>query len=183
MKIIDFISEYQSNYVWGLSQVSAFDWKKAIDMVQAADKIYVGGNGGSASISNHLCCDFYKGANLRPISLSSNLPLITAIANDIDYDQTISYQLEGLCTQEDLVILISSSGNSPNIVRAANAAHRIGTPVLGLCGFDGGALKELSDVALHVPIHNYGVVEDAHQSIMHIIAQYIANKGEFRVGK
>jgi D-sedoheptulose 7-phosphate isomerase len=105
--------------------------------------------------------------------LSSNLPLISAVANDIGYEDTIVFQLCRLAKQGDIVILISSSGNSPNILKAAKWAVDYGVLVIGMTGFSGGKLKELSDISLHVPIKNYGVVEDCHQSLMHIIAQFI----------
>ncbi len=121
-----------------------------------------------------------KGHNaLKVVSLSSNLPFLTAIANDISYQDTLSYQLKVFLennfavNKTSPVILISSSGNSPNIVEAAKVARHLGSPLIGLTGFEGGELKKLSDISLHVPIHNYGVVEDCHQSLMHIIAQYI----------
>lgn len=178
------IDEYINAYIRGMSALDRIEFSKALDAITKAaffkKNIYVAGNGGSAAISEHLCCDFMKGTKvklhhhrIKPISLSSNLPLITAIANDISYEDTISYQIESIMEGGDVLILISSSGNSPNIVKAASAAKEIGT-IIGLTGFTGGKLMEMADVKLHIPISNYGVVEDCHQSIMHLISQTIA---------
>lgn len=145
--------------------------------------IYVCGNGGSAAIADHLTCDCLKGIRTdtiyrpRVVSLCSNGPLLTAIANDISYDQVFKYQLESLLTPDDLLITISSSGTSPNIVNAFNYAVNI-CKTITFSGFNGGGSKliEKPTVSLHVPENNYGIVEDCHQMIMHMIAQYIRVK-------
>ncbi|MEX2450553.1 MAG: SIS domain-containing protein [Rhodospirillales bacterium] len=141
--------------------------------------VYCCGNGGSAAISNHLVCDHLKGTrsdtDLKPrvVSLSSTIETITAIANDISYDDVFSYQLESLGRQGDVLITISSSGDSENVVRAAAWAKENGLKVISLTGFEGGRTAKLADVDLHVKGDNYGVVEDVHQSIMHILSQFI----------
>ncbi len=175
-RLLNKFHKYKSLYLEGMNEVNIHTLTTAIEEIKKAKMVYVGGNGGSAAISNHLCCDFMKGANLKVISVSCNTPLITAIANDISYEETLSYQLGKLITKEDVCILISSSGNSPNIVNAARLVKSTGAKVIGLSGFSGGKLKEIADISLHVPINNYGVVEDCHQSIMHIISQYIGEE-------
>lgn len=149
-------------------------------------RVFVGGNGGSAAISDHLNCDFIKGTHTEKTtsinvqSLVGSQALFTAIGNDFGYEHTFSFQLKAAnLTSQDMVILISSSGNSPNIVEAARFAHDRRSPVLGLTGFDGGALKEIADVKIHIPFNNYGIVEDCHQAIMHILAQwhYLSSNG------
>jgi len=141
--------------------------------------LYVCGNGGSASISNHLVCDHLKGAqtdtNLKPrvVSLASNLETITAIANDISYDDIFVYQLKTLADKDDVLLSVSSSGDSENVVRAAKWAKDNGIKMISFTGFDGGRTAALADVNLHVDGDNYGVVEDTHQSLMHILAQFI----------
>jgi len=150
--------------------------------VNAGRFIYVAGNGGSAAIADHLCCDWTKGAHhpafktLKTHSLTGSVALVTALANDVSYDEAFARQVEFYCEPGDVLILISSSGNSPNILRAATAAKKIGAKVIGLSGFAGGELKKVSDIALYIPESNYGIVEDCHQSIMHIMAQFIARK-------
>ena len=144
--------------------------------------VYVCGNGGSASISNHLVCDHSKGGqtdtDLRPkvVSLSTNIEMITAIANDISFDDIFVYQLRTLAEDGDMLITISSSGDSENIVRAAGWAKEKRLDVIAFTGFDGGRSAKLATVNLHVESDNYGVVEDTHQSLMHILAQYIRLK-------
>ena len=141
--------------------------------------VYACGNGGSAAISNHLVCDHSKGGqtdtDLRPkvVSLSTNIELITAIANDISYDDTFVYQLRTLAEKGDVLITISASGDSENVVRAAAWAKKNGLKVIAFTGFAGGRTAKLAHVNLHVKGDNYGVVEDAHQSLMHILAQYV----------
>ena len=144
--------------------------------------VYVCGNGGSASISNHLVCDHLKGiqtdTGIRPrvVSLSSNLEIITAIANDISYDDIFVYQLSTMAQINDVLITISSSGNSENIVRAVEWAKANNCRVISMTGFDGGRSSNLADINLHVHSNNYGIIEDTHQSLMHILAQYLRLK-------
>lgn len=141
--------------------------------------IFVCGNGGSAAISDHFHCDHSKGVcfdtDLKPKiqSLASNMSTITAIANDFSYDEIFSYQLKMKAIAGDILVTVSSSGNSPNIIRAIEEAKLIGMTVISLCGFSGGESAKISDIVLHVKEDNYGIVEDAHQSLMHIMAQFI----------
>jgi D-sedoheptulose 7-phosphate isomerase len=141
--------------------------------------VFVCGNGGSASISEHLACDHLKGAqtdtSLRPrvVSLSSNLALVTAIANDIGFDDVFVYQLRSLAERGDVLITISSSGDSENVVQAVQWARANGVETIAMTGFSGGRSGELAETHLHVEADNYGVIEDVHQSIMHILSQYL----------
>jgi phosphoheptose isomerase len=141
--------------------------------------VYSCGNGGSAAIANHLVCDHCKlvrtDTDLTPriYSLSTTVEIITAIGNDISYDEIFVYQLRSLAKPGDALITISSSGNSENIVRAVLWAKDNGFPVISMTGFNGGRSADIADVNLHVTADNYGVIEDVHQSLMHILAQYI----------
>ena len=141
--------------------------------------VYSCGNGGSAAIANHLVCDHCKlvqtDTDLTPriVSLSATVEIITAIGNDISFDDIFLYQLRSLAQRGDALITISSSGNSENIVRAAAWARENGVQVVAMTGFAGGRSAEIADVNLHVNTDNYGVIEDLHQSLMHILAQYI----------
>jgi phosphoheptose isomerase len=141
--------------------------------------IFVCGNGGSASIANHLVCDHVKGiqtdTSLHPrvVSLSANLELLTAIANDIAYDDIFVYQLRSLASAGDVLITISSSGDSENVVRAQQWARANAVKCLAMTGFAGGRTRLGADISLHVEGENYGIVEDVHQSLMHILAQYL----------
>ena len=145
----------------------------------ARKSVFVCGNGGSASISNHLVCDHLKGAqtdtDLRPkvVSLASNLETITAIANDISFDDVFVYQLRTLAEEGDVLISVSCSGDSENVVRACKWARDNNLAVVAMTGFDGGRSRDLCDVNLHVFGDNYGVIEDTHQAMMHILTQFI----------
>jgi phosphoheptose isomerase len=142
-------------------------------------RIFSCGNGGSASIANHMQCDHVKGirtgTDLSPnvVSLSANVELLTAIANDTGYDNIFVYQLEAQSEPGDAVITVSSSGRSPNIVRALSWARDHGLRTVAVTGFDGGPARAIADASVHVDCTNYGIVEDLHQAIMHALAQYI----------
>lgn len=137
------------------------------------------GNGGSASIANHLQCDHVKGVrnktDLTPrvVSLSNNVELLTAIANDVAYEDVFSFQLESQSRPGDVLIAISSSGRSANIVRALTWARDNGLRTIALTGFEGGGARAVAEVAIHLDCTNYGIIEDLHQAIMHALAQYI----------
>jgi D-sedoheptulose 7-phosphate isomerase len=142
-------------------------------------RLWVAGNGGSAAIADHLLCDWVKGtftASQKPIhvhSLVSNNALLTACANDFGYDASFARQIEMQAQSGDVLICISSSGNSANILAALHKASSMGLKTIALTGFNGGESIRLADISLHVAAHNYGVVEDCHQILMHNIAQYI----------
>jgi len=172
---------------------ASLDMDKVAQAAQILTKIYASGgmvyacgNGGSAAISNHLVCDHCKlvqtDTNLTPrvVSLSATVEMITAIANDISYDEVFVYQLRTMAKPGDALITISSSGDSENIVRAALWAKENGLPVISMTGFSGGRSAGIADANLHVTADNYGVIEDVHQSLMHILAQYVrqAHMGE-----
>lgn len=142
-------------------------------------KVIILGNGGSAATASHFACDLGKGSSLeglkrfKVISLTDNLPLITAISNDLSYDEVFKYQLENILEEDDLVIGISASGNSENVVSAFEFAKSKSARTFALIGFSGGRLKDLSDKFIHVNSSNYGIVEDIHLMLEHVITQYI----------
>lgn len=137
------------------------------------------GNGGSASIANHFQCDHSKGVaagtGLAPkvTSLSTNVELLTAVANDIGYEEVFRFQLEAQSRPGDVLVAISSSGRSPNIVNALAWAKEHDVRTIALTGFDGGEARTTAEVAVHVDSTNYGIIEDLHQAIMHSLAQYV----------
>ena len=141
--------------------------------------LFVCGNGGSAAIANTFVCDHAKCIQTdtkivpRVVSLSTDISMITAIANDFSYDDIFVYQLWTMARLGDVLITISASGDSENVVRAADWAHDNGVTVIAFTGFSGGRTAKLADVNVHVDADNYGVIEDTHQSLMHILAQYI----------
>lgn len=183
------MSEYFAKYKQMLSEaldsvdpssISAMEYQ-LMHMGRRGYPILVCGNGGSAAISEHMSCDHTKGVVLDTylmpflIPLQSNVSLCTAIANDIGYDQIFSKQIEWFPNDETPVglLVISSSGNSPNIINAIHTAKNRGIITMAMVGFDGGRVKEIADVCVHVKNNNYGIVEDAHQIIMHSMAQSI----------
>tara|TARA_B100000767_G_scaffold27959_1_gene24315 strand:+ start:50 stop:409 length:360 start_codon:yes stop_codon:yes gene_type:complete len=107
------------------------------------------------------------------ISLSNSIETITAIANDIDYNKIFSYQAESLCEKNDLIIIISSSGKSKNIIEIIKTAKKKGIKILGFSGFKGGYLKKNSDISVHIAAENYGISEDSHHILMHVLLQYL----------
>jgi histidinol-phosphate phosphatase family protein len=141
--------------------------------------VFACGNGGSASIANHLQCDHVKGVRngtdltTRVFSLSTNMEIFSAIANDLGYEAVFEYQLQSLARSGDVLIAVSSSGRSPNILRALEWANGHGMPTIALTGFAGGAARELATVSVHVHSDNYGIIEDTHQACMHLLAQYV----------
>jgi D-sedoheptulose 7-phosphate isomerase len=155
------------------------------ETVKKKSRIYILGNGGSSATASHMVNDLGAGLRRRDIinfdvvSLGDNTPVLTAIANDIGYENIFFMQMEGLLTSDDLVIAISCSGHSPNIIKAVNYAKEIGSKIIGITGFQGGFLKEESDINFHInaPKGEYGLVEDAHMILDHIIYSfYIQSK-------
>ena len=142
-------------------------------------QIFIMGNGGSASTSSHFACDLGKGTivkgkeRLRVMSLSDNMALITAISNDYGYEYILSEQLENLVNEKDVVIAISASGNSPNIIKGVEYVKEKKAIVIGFTGFNGGKLRELSDICIHINCDNYGQIEDIHMLLCHLISQGI----------
>jgi D-sedoheptulose 7-phosphate isomerase len=141
--------------------------------------IFACGNGGSAAIANHLVCDHCKGVAvdtaLRPrvISLSSNIEIVTAIANDVGFAEIFAHQLRLQARSGDVLITISASGDSENVARAAGWARANELSVIAMSGFAGGRTAAAADVNLHVAADNYSIIEDTHQALMHILAQWL----------
>lgn len=149
------------------------------DAYASGARMFSCGNGGSASIANHMQCDHVKGirngTGLAPQvhSLSSNVELLTAIANDIGYHDVFTYQLQSQSAPGDVLVAVSSSGRSRNIVDALTWARDNRLHTIAITGFDGGAARTVAEVAIHVDSTNYGIVEDSHQAVMHALAQFI----------
>lgn len=184
-----YLEEYAEKLEAALKAVDCQALNRARLLIEGAaaagDRIFAVGNGGSAAIADHLCCDWVKGTHhdshptLDTLSLSANTALYSAIANDCGFEKVFSTQLRFFAKKGDVLIAISSSGNSPNIIAAVEAAHTQGLSTIGLSGFGGGKLKEVAHVSLHVTANNYGIVEDAHQALCHVLAQYIASGRDF----
>lgn len=158
-----------------------------IEEAHAAGKqIFVIGNGGSAATASHMMNDLNKGTlghkgdatwkRFKVIALTDNVSLMTAWGNDTDYNHIFSEPLKNLGNRGDVLICISASGNSPNIIAAIEAAKQIGIKVVGLGGFGGGKMAQLADVCLLVPSNGYGPVEDVHMIVDHILTGYLYEK-------
>lgn len=161
-------------------------------IIEARDNnkvVYIIGNGGSYANAFHLACDLNKGTienpydqnqkRIKATSLSDNISLMTALSNDLGYDEIFSQQLRNFITKGDLLIIITCSGKSKNIIKAIDVAKMSKAYVFSLIGFDGGKVVHMSDDALIVPSNNYGIVEDVHSIIGHIITEKIRGKSNF----
>jgi len=145
-------------------------------------QIFVVGNGGSAATASHMACDLGKTVlgkenyqavrRFKVIALTDNVPLITAWGNDTSYDIVFAEQLRNLANPGDVLVVISASGNSPNILAAVEAASELGMTSIGLLGFDGGAAKQALYEHILIESNNYGFVEDAHMIVTHLITAY-----------
>jgi D-sedoheptulose 7-phosphate isomerase len=137
--------------------------------------IYSMGNGGSAATASHYAGDFNKGLSLnrekrfRFISLNDNLPTVLSLANDVSYESIFVEQLKNFLEPGDVIVAISGSGNSANVINAVRYAKEHGAEIIGLTGYDGGKLKGLSDIKLHVPLDNMQIVEDLHMVFDHLM--------------
>lgn len=190
MRLNRFIQSYTNNLSRLLEEIDIEVVSKIIEefeqTIQDKSTIYMIGNGGSAATASHWSNDFSIGLGRRGIinfdvkSLADNSPVCTAIANDIGYENIFLTQLDGHLKPTDILFAISCSGNSPNLIYAAEYAKRIGATVIGLTGFSGGKLKEMADINLHVetPDGEYGLVEDVHMILNHIIYSYYIQKNK-----
>lgn len=145
-------------------------------------QVFTLGNGGSASTASHIAADLAKntiGANMRRFrvtSLNDNAAIVTALANDLGYENVFSEQLQNLIRAGDLLIAVSASGNSANVTKAIRYAQSQCAEVVGILGFDGGEAARLVDLAIIVPSDNYGVVEDVHLVINHILVEHFKTR-------
>ncbi len=141
-------------------------------------QVFTVGNGGSSSLASHMAADLAKntiGPNMkrfRIISLTENAAIVTALANDLGYENVFSEQLTNLIRSGDVLIVVSASGSSPNILNAMRYARSRSAETVGLLGFDGGQAAALADVAIVVPSDDYGIVEDVHLIINHILVEH-----------
>jgi D-sedoheptulose 7-phosphate isomerase len=149
---------------------------------QDGKQVFVVGNGGSASTASHMAADLAKntiGPNMRRfriMSLNDNIPLLTALSNDLGYQRMVTEQLMNLIRPGDVLVAISGSGNSPNVLHAIDYARSQCAQVVGLLGFDGGRAAPLCDTAIIVGSTDYGVVEDAHLILNHILVEYFRDR-------
>ena len=182
------INDYSKSYIDYLSSVlnniSLTDIEKFVEVLLEArereSSIFFIGNGGSAATASHFANDIAIGTRtyekpFRAISLCDNQAVITAIANDDGYEKIFSQQLQVLLKKQDVVVAISASGNSPNLLDAIDTAKKMNTITVGISAFDGGKMKEMVDVSLHVTTEKgeYGPAEDAHMVLDHLVSNYL----------
>ncbi len=154
----------------------AISWFR--DARDSGRAIFTCGNGGSASTASHFVCDMVKGASykreqkFRIMALTDSLPTITAYSNDVGYDIVFAEQLRNFAKPGDIVMAISGSGNSPNVIKAVEYANSIECKTLALTGRDGGRLGELAHLNLQVAVPHMGRIEDAHMIVCHMICYY-----------
>jgi len=188
-----YIDEYTSAINDALVKLDPVQFEKIITILAAAYKndkqVFIAGNGGSAGTANHFVCDFGKNAipfkgtgpgrrRFRIISISDNIEKITALGNDIAFEEVFRQQLINLMREGDVLIVISASGNSPNIVRACEYAKEMKSHIIVLAGFNGGKIKEFADAAIVVPLESYEQIEDIHLVICHMIVYYFKSHPE-----
>lgn len=177
-----FTEQYKANLVHALSAIDLPKVDQAIEWFrEARDKrkhVFTCGNGGSASTASHFVCDIVKGASynrdtrFRIMALTDSLATITAYSNDVSYDCVFVEQLKNFAEKGDLLLAISGSGNSPNVLRAVEYANSIGCRTIALTGRDGGKLGPMAQLNIQVPVPHMGRIEDAHMAVCHMIGYY-----------
>ncbi len=158
-----------------------------IDAFKNGNTLYIAGNGGSATTASHMHADFRffvrNFTNFRPKveALTDNISLISAVGNDNSFDDIFVEQMRGKFNEGDVLLSISASGNSPNVVKATEYAKELGGKTIAFIGFKGGKLKEIADVPLYIPNKDkdYGPIEDIHMILDHLIVNYLAKDEEF----
>jgi D-sedoheptulose 7-phosphate isomerase len=179
---MNFTSNYREHLIDALSKIDLEQVDQAIDWLKEARRnrghIFTCGNGGSASTASHFVCDIIKGASFsrgsrfRITALCDNVATLTAYSNDISYECAFVEQLKNLAQPRDVVIGISGSGNSPNVIRAFEYAIDCGCRTIALTGRDGGKLGKLAELNIQVPVPHMGRIEDAHMAVCHMIGYY-----------
>ncbi|WP_423189011.1 SIS domain-containing protein [Alkalibacterium sp. f15] len=183
MGFTQFIEEYRVAYQTTLIELDSQKIEHIMTkLIEARDKgrtIFVLGNGGSAASASHWVCDFNKGANkegrarFRFMCLSDNLPIVTALGNDLSYNDIFVEQLKNFLLPEDVVVVLSVSGNSKNLIEAVAYANEQQGTTISIIGDYKGQLKGLSQETLVIPSKNYGIVEDVHMYLGHVMSQYL----------
>ena len=177
-----FPAEYKNDLLNAIESIDLAKVGQAIEILrQARDEnrhIFVCGNGGSASTASHFVCDMVKGASygkkarFRIMALTDSLPTITAYSNDVHYECIFAEQLKNFAGPGDVVMAISGSGNSPNVLRAIEYGNSIGCRTIALTGRDGGKLGPMAEINIQAHNPHMGRIEDAHMVVMHMICYY-----------
>jgi D-sedoheptulose 7-phosphate isomerase len=159
-----------------INQDAIKELKGAFELTKVKkNQIITFGNGGSGSTASHMVCDILKGCSYGKVDrykilcLNDNIPTLLAYSNDVSYDDVFVEQLKNYMSEGDLVIGISGSGNSKNVIKAFDYANANGAITVGFTGFNGGILKDKSQISIHVPIDDMQITEDVHVIIMHML--------------
>ena len=173
------ISAYLEHEIATIQKLDVEQINRALNLLLTAfengNTVYIFGNGGSSATASHYHNDFNKGVSEHTekkfnfLCLNDNVATVMAVANDIGFEEVFRFQLRGHLKPGDVVMAISGSGNSRNVINAVEYAKEQGNQVIGLTGFDGGMLKRLSDVSLHAPINSMQVTEDIHMIFDHLM--------------
>ena len=184
--IVSFLSDYKARLVGALDALDLDAVSGAIGILENARNdgrhIFVCGNGGSASTASHFACDLVKGASymkdskFRIMALTDSLPTITAYSNDVGYESIFAEQLKNFGKRGDVLVAISGSGNSPNVLRAMEYATSIGCRTIALTGRDGGKLGPMAEVEIQVSTPHMGRIEDGHLIVCHMIGYYFMER-------
>ena len=183
---MSFTDSYRSQLIETITSIDSAKVNQAIEWFREARDnqrhIFLCGNGGSASTASHFTTDIVKGASFerdrrfRILALTDSLATLTAYSNDVSYDCVFEEQLKNFAEKGDLVMAISGSGNSANVLRAVEYGNTIGCKTIGLTGRDGGKLRALAQLNIHIPSQHMGRIEDAHLIVCHMIAyQFMEN--------
>lgn len=184
-----YIKDYTDTISKTISGIDAAEFKKTVDILINAyrkdQQVFIAGNGGSAGTANHFVCDFGKNAvkeagkrRFRIISLSDNPEKITAFGNDVAFDEIFSQQLDNLMRKGDVLILVSSSGTSADLIKACEMAQKREGKIIALSGFGGGDIKDYADACLIVPLSSYEQIEDIHLMLLHMIVYFFKSHPE-----
>jgi D-sedoheptulose 7-phosphate isomerase len=175
-----FAANYKEDLLNAVNRIDLDKVEKATAWLREArdtdHHIFTCGNGGSASTASHFVCDIIKGASyqrekrFRILALTDSLPTLTAYSNDVNYESVFVEQLKNFAQSGDVLIAISGSGNSPNVLRAVEYARSIGCKTIGLTGRDGGKLGQAAELNIQVPVQHMGRIEDAHLIVCHMMA-------------
>ena len=149
------------------------------ECLEKGNTIYIFGNGGSSATASHFQNDFNKGISEHTakkfnfVCLNDNVPTVMAVANDIGFEEIFRFQMKGKVSCGDVVMAISGSGNSPNVLRGVEYAKEQGCKVIGMTGYDGGKLMQLSDISLHAPVKSMQITEDIHMIFDHLMMSVV----------
>ena len=183
---MDFIQEINEYYEREKKVIDALNREELnaamnclLDAYERGAYIYVFGNGGSSATASHMVCDFNNGTcyeidkKFKFVCLNDNLPILMAIGNDDDFSNVFVYQLKDRLTKDDVVLAISGSGNSKNVVKAVDYAKEVGAKVIAMTGYSGGKIAKVADYQMHVPVDDMQITEDLHMGFDHMMMQIL----------